>query len=164
MPISTTKDLFLYELGIMRDIEDAGRELLRFLALQVRNSDLAQILRTHQEDTDRHLRNIRSCLQALGVSPLETPSEIVGGIRRRFEAFVQLAPTPEMLDQFAIDTAIRYMRTCIAGYITLLDWAILMAETECVQYLHANLIEEQESTSRLERFSHEMGTRLLAPT
>lgn len=163
MAIRNTRELFLYELGVMRDAERAGERLLDFLARRVTNSDLVQILRKQQQDCQQQLSDIGSCLRAFGASPVETPSETVDGILRRFEGFIRLQPSPEMLDQFAVDTAIRFNHAAIAGYKTLLDWAILMGETECVRHLHTNLLRKQENASTLEWFSHELGVRLLAP-
>jgi ferritin-like metal-binding protein YciE len=163
MSIDTTRDLFFYELGMIRDMEEAGKGLLEFLALRARDSDLVQVLRTQQQDSQQLLANVGSCLQALGRSPVETQAECVAGIRQRFQGFINLQPSPEMLDQFAIDTAIRFAYICIAGYKTLIDWAVLMEESQCVKGLHANLIRKQESAARLERFSHEIGVRLLTP-
>lgn len=161
MPINTPRDLFLYELGIIRDSEHSGQRLLDLLAHRATHSDLVQILRTQQQDSEQ-LANINSCLRALGASPLETRAETVDGIYRRFEEFVALRPSPEMLDQFAVDTAMRFLYVGIAGYKALVDWAILMGETECVQYLYTNLVRKQDGASRLERFSHELGARLVA--
>lgn len=163
MAINTAHDLFLYELGIMRDAEKEGRRLLSLLEHQTRHSDLVQILQAQQQDSAQLLANINSCLEALGALPLNTPSEAVEGIVKRFEEFIRLQPAPEMLDQFAVDTAIRFAHVCIAGYKTLVDWAILMDKSRCVQGLYSNLIWKQESAGKLERFSHELGVRHLTP-
>lgn len=163
MSIKTTRELLFYELGLIRDAEDSGRRLFDFLALRVGDRDLVRIFRTYQEDSWRLLANVDSCLQALGGRPIQTPSQSVEGITERFEVFVRLQPSPAMLDQFAVDTAIRYSHVCVAGYKTLLDWAILMNESRCVQCLHDNLVRKQESAGKLEQFSHELGVRILAP-
>jgi ferritin-like metal-binding protein YciE len=161
--IDTPRVLFLYELGILRDVEDSGRRLLDFLAHQAKQSDLVQILRRQQQDTDQYLANINSCLKALGSSPTATRSEPVEGIYERFAQFLRLQPAPEMLDQFAVDTAIRFLYIGVSGSKTLLDWAILMKESECAQCLQANLVRKQQGASELERFSHDVGVRLLIP-
>ena len=163
MAINTTRDLFIYELGVLRDAENSSRRLLDFMVLEAKGSDVVQILQGVKQENEQHLANIKSCLDSLGYSPMETMSESVEGIYKRFQEFVGLQPAPEMLNQFAVDTAIRCLYVVIAEYKTLVDWAILMAESQCVQNLHANLVEKQETASKLERFSHEMGVRLLAP-
>lgn len=162
MAIKSTRDLFLYELAIMRDAEDDGRRLFDFLALRAGERDLVQLFRALEEDSGRLMANVNSCLQSLGTSPIQTRSQSTGGVIERFEAFIRLQPSADMLDQFAIDTAIRYSYVCLAGYKTLFDWAILMRENDCVQCLHDNLTLKQETASKLERFSHELGARVLA--
>lgn len=165
MPIQTTRELLFYEMGLMRDMEDGGRRLFDFLSLRANDGELVQIFRELQNEERQTLRtNLNSCLEALALTPIETPSQAIEGVLGRFEVFVQLQPSPEILDQFAIDTAIRYSYLCIASYGTLLDWAILMDESRCVKCLHENLIRKQETAGKLEQFSHELGTRILAPT
>lgn len=161
MAIDTAEDLFLYELGIMGAAENDSRRLLSLLEHRTRHSDLVKILQAQQQDSEQLLANIGSCLEALDALPLQTRSETVEGIIKRFEEFILLQPAPDMLDQFAIDTAIRFAHVCIAGYKTLVDWAILMDKSRCVQGLYSNLILKQESAGKLERFSHELGVRLL---
>lgn len=163
MAISNARELFLYELGVVRDAEEAGERLLDFLAHRVTNSDLVQILRKQQQDCQQQVSSIGSCLQAFGASPVETPSETVGGILRRFEGFLRLQPSRDILDQFAVETAIRFHDVAVSSYKTLLDWAILIRESECARHLHTNLLRKQENASTLEWFSHELGARLLAP-
>lgn len=163
MAINSTRDLFLFELGLARDAENSGRRLLDFMVLQAKNGDVVQVLREVKQDTDEHLANVNSCLEGIGYSPIEAVSETIEGIYKRFQEYIGLQPSPDMLDQFAVDTAIRFLYVCVAGYKTILDWAILMGDSQCAQTLHANLIKKQESASALERFSHDVGVRLLAP-
>lgn len=163
MPIDTTRDLFLYELGLARDAENGGRRLIGFMVLQAKGSDVVSILKECQQQNEEHLASVNSCLDALGYSPIDSVSESVEGIYQRFHEFTRLRPSPDMLDQFAVDTAIRFMYVGVAAYKTLLDWAILMAESRCSQTLHANLVGKQDSASKLELFSHEVGVRLLSP-
>ena len=39
---------------------------------------------------------------------------------------------------------------------------MLMGETTCIQLLETNLLQEEETAGKLERFTHEMGRRMLA--
>lgn len=163
MAIESTRDLFLYELAIMRDGEDDGRRLFDFLALRANDERLVQLFRTLQEEGGRLMKNINSCLQSLGATPIQTLSQSTAGVIERFEVFVRLQPSAGILDQFATDTAIRYAYVCLAGYKTLFDWAILLNESDCVRCLYDNILLKQETASRLEHFSHELGARILTP-
>ncbi|MFG3602638.1 DUF892 family protein [Micromonospora chersina] len=163
MAIDTTRDLFIYELGILGEMESSGLMMFNFLAHRVTADDLRQIVETEHRECKRREQNINSCAEAIGTSLLATRSSAVEGIYGRFEGFVRLDPSPNMLDQFAVDTMIRFLHITVAAHKTLVDWAIIMGENQCVQCLHTNLVEKQESLAKLERYGHELGTKLLAP-
>jgi ferritin-like metal-binding protein YciE len=162
MALDTSKDLFLYELAAMRDVERSGGLLLGMLVgKRVQNSELEQVLRAHEQDSKRQLENIDRCLQALGTSPLDTRSATVDGMHSGFEEFLRAQPSPEVQDLFAIDTAMRFVQLAIGSYKSLVNWGVLMGESRCTQSLLANLVEKEESAGKLERIGHEMGERLL---
>ncbi|RQW87582.1 DUF892 domain-containing protein [Micromonospora chalcea] len=162
MAINTTRDLFIYELGILGEMEISGRRVLDFLAHRV-SDDLGQIVRRKQQECVQWNHNINSCAKAFGTSPLSTRSDTVEGMYGRFESFVRTNPSVDLVDQFAVDTLIRFLYLTIAAHKTLFDWAIIMGEAQCVQYLHANLVQKQESAAEIERYGHELGVRLLTP-
>lgn len=162
MALETAQDLFIYELGILRDMEESGTRLLELMVHKASDDGLLQLLRTEQQDCGQREANINSCLETLGVTPVGTPSETVEGIYRRFEQVVAMRPAPPMVNLFAVDTAVRLQHIGIAAHKTLIDWVILIGENRCVQCLHANLVQKQESAARLERFSHDLGMRVLA--
>jgi ferritin-like metal-binding protein YciE len=163
MALDTSRDLFLYQLAVLRDAEREGGHLLGVLVgRRVQNSNLEQVLRAQEQDSIRQLANINACLQTLRVSPLETRSATVEGIRGGFEEFLRLEPSPEVQDLFAIDTAMRFMHFAIASYKTLVTWTVLAGESGCTQSLLANLVQKEESAGKLQRIGHELGERLLA--
>lgn len=163
MALETSKDLFLYEMAEVRDVERSGGLLLDMLiGKRVQNSDLDQALHAHAQDSKRQLENIDRCLQALGVSPLDARSATVEGMRGGFEEFLVAQPSPEVQDLFAIDTAMRFVQLAIASYKSLVNWAVLMGESRCTQSLLANLVEKEESAGKLERIGHQMGGLLVA--
>ncbi|GAA2708891.1 DUF892 family protein [Micromonospora olivasterospora] len=162
MAINTTRDLFIYELGILGEMEISGRRILDFLAHRV-SGDLRQIVRRKQQECVQWNHNINSCAKAFGTSLLSTRSDTVEGMYGRFETFVRTNPSADMADQFAVDTLIRFLYLTIAAHKTLFDWAVLMSEGQCVQHLHTNLVQKQESVAEIERYGHELGVRLLAP-
>ena len=161
MALDTVHDLFIYELGILRDMEASGARLLDFMAHKAGDPDLVRMLRAEQQDCTRREENISSCLETLGVTPVATPSETVQGIHARFEQMVAMRPAPPMVDIFAVDTAVRFQYVGVAAHRTLLDWVILKGEARCAQCLHANMLQKQESAARFEGLSHELGIRML---
>lgn len=163
MAIDTTHDLFIYELGLAGEFEASGLRTLNFLAHRVSDGDLRRIVRDEQQECVRQGENIKSCMEALGAFSLAVSPTTVDGMYGRFEAFVRTNPAPDILDQFGADTLIRFLYLGIAVHKTLIDWAILMNENQCVGCLHENLVQKKESVAKIERYSHELGVRLLVP-
>lgn len=162
MACTTREDLFVYQLGIARDAESSGHHLLEWLSLKVDNDDLVNLLRSRAEDCVQALGNIDGCLQTLGASPLQTPSETVEGIRKRFEVFSSQRCSPPVVNEFALDTAIHYMNFGIGSYRGLLDVAVLLHRGQCAQSLQTNLVHKEEGVTRLERARHEVIGNLAA--
>ncbi|MFI2646078.1 DUF892 family protein [Micromonospora fulviviridis] len=163
MAIETTRDLFIYELGVLAEMETSGLRMLDFLAHRVNDNDLRQIIRNEQQDCARWEENINACAEAIGTALAPTRSQIVDGIYGRFEAFVRTNPSSNMIDQFAVDTLIQFSYLTIAAHKTVFDWAVRMGEDQCVQCLYTNLVQKQEDVAKIERYGHELGVRLLAP-
>jgi ferritin-like metal-binding protein YciE len=161
MAVNNPRELLVYRLSLMRDVQRSGVLLLRLLAgRRPQNSDLEQLLRAEELDSERQAENINSCLQALNARPIETRSATVEGMRTGYEEFLRLGPAPEMQDLFAIDTGIRYAYLAIASYRSLIDSMALMGESRCTASLLANLRQKEESAGRLERIGYEMGEGL----
>jgi ferritin-like metal-binding protein YciE len=162
MALDTPRGLFLYELGGMRDAENAGGSLLGLLiGSRVRNSDLEQLLHEQAGESQRQLKNIDSCFQVLGGSSIQTRSTTVEGMRSGFQEFIATRPSPEVQDLFALDAAARFAHLAIAAYKILVDWAVLLDESQCAQMLQANLGQKQEGAGKLERIGHRMSEQLL---
>ncbi|HEX5594492.1 MAG TPA: DUF892 family protein [Micromonosporaceae bacterium] len=164
MALDTPRNLFLHELGKMRDAERTGSQLLGWLSTKVRNENLAQILRTEKNESDQQRANIDACLRELGGAPLATTSDIVEGIRIGFEQVANLQPSPEVVDLFALITAMKFMHFSIGTYVVLVSWAELTGQPKCRQSLQSNLTCKGEGAGRLERVGPELRQKLLVTT
>jgi ferritin-like metal-binding protein YciE len=162
MAVRSPEELFLYELSAMYDAERSGGQLLGWLGGQVRHSDLTQLLRTQEQESQQQLRNLDSCFQSRGFRPLDISSTTAEGLRNGVEVFVAVKPSPETLELFTLDTAMRLAHFGIASYKRLVDRALLMGDSHCTQMLQTNLIQKEESAGKLDRVGHEMGQRFLA--
>jgi ferritin-like metal-binding protein YciE len=163
MAMNTPRDLFVFELGLIRDAESAGGTLFDLLiAGRIKDSDLERLLHEQAAKSKEQLRNIGWCFQALGSSPVGARSLSVEGIRSGFQEFLRTRPSPQVQELFALDAARRFLHLTIAGYTSLVDWAALLNESQCAQELMANLAQKQEGLGKLERLGHQMSQRLLA--
>lgn len=163
MGLDTAEGLFFYEMGVLRDAEKAGGQMLGWIAGHVQHSELKRTLCEEEKASGRQSENILLCMRALGAAPLETPSTTIEGIRKRLEQFIALRPAPDVLDLFALGTAIRFMHFAITSYQSLVDWTSVMGETECVRYLQTNLAQKEQGVEALERISHQLSREVLTP-
>ncbi|WP_213452377.1 DUF892 family protein [Rhizomonospora bruguierae] len=162
MPVDNDKDLFVYELGILRDIETSSIRMLDLVSQRVSREDLGEVIRSEQRQCTCRQDRLDSCLQSLEAPSMQAPSETVDAVYLRFKRFVAGGATHEMVDQFAVDTLVRLLYLGIAALRPLIGWTVLSGQHECSRTLHSNLVEKQESAARLERLAFELRMRRLA--
>lgn len=162
MAISTPRDVFIHELGAIRDGERTGGPLLGWLGRQVQNGELSAALRAMEEECHQHLNIVRDCMNQISAAPLDTPSTIVEGIRTGYEQFVQLQPTPLALDIFALLAALRFAHYGIASYKGTVLLSEVLCEQVCLGKLQAILRQKTESAKRLEEIGRQAAAELRA--
>jgi ferritin-like metal-binding protein YciE len=160
--LNSPEGLFLYEVSGMYDGEQRIAQMLSEVAGQVQDENLAQMLRTHEQETRRQITNLERCFEALDAEPQQVTCAAIEGIRTEYEEVVAQQPSPDVLTMFVLGSAMKVEHYEIATYRGLVDKAMLMGETECAQILQTNLVEEEETAGKLERLSHEMSQRMLA--
>lgn len=106
--------------------------------------------------------NVGTCLDAVGLTPLQTPSLAEQGLRQRFEAFTRMQPSPEVLDLFALGVAVRSKHSSIIDYQELVKLAELLGESRCAEPLRANLATKRDNVARLEQCAAELRDRVFA--
>ncbi|MDA8369092.1 MAG: DUF892 family protein [Nocardiopsaceae bacterium] len=163
MAFNSPKDLFVHELSMMYDGEKKIAQMLDEIAGQVENQTLIQMLQTHKEETQHQAKNLEQCFQRIGESPRQVPCGVVKTIHNEFKEFVKQNPSSDVLTMFAISGATKTEHFEIATYRGLVCKAMLMGDAECTSLLEANLLQEEETASKLERFAHELGQQMLAP-
>lgn len=147
--------IFHFQLGAMRDAEKTGGFLMRALADRVSDSGLSATLHRQADDTDHGIVNIEACLNDLGIAPLTLRSEVVEGMRRRFEAVVARRPTPAAMDFFAITTALQYLYYAAGTYQELTDWSEIMDRPACRERLAENMSVKRHALEHLQRLSRQ---------
>ena len=157
------RDLLVYELGIARDAERTGRIMITRIRDQIRNKDLIEMLRCVERESEQHLAHIGECFDALGTTPLETPSETVNGMSARFETFARLEPTCELFELFGLSTVRVFLSFGITIAKGLLIWAELLGETRCAGCIRESLMRKEQTLSNLERVGRELSERIIAP-
>ncbi|MDD6791603.1 MAG: DUF892 family protein [Thermobifida fusca] len=146
MKLETPRDLFVHEMSAMRTGEAV----------------IADMLRHHQQETQQQIANLEQCFRAIGATPQRVPCAAIEALRQEFREFAGMNPSPQVLTMFALGGALKVEHYEIAAYRGLVGKAMLMGETTCIQLLETNLLQEEETAGKLERFTHEMGRRMLA--
>jgi ferritin-like metal-binding protein YciE len=162
MPINGPRPLFVYLLGIATDAERASASLYDFLSKRVRDEQFAALLRELEQSDRKHLAKIGVCLDAVGLKPLQTPSPVAEGLRKRFDTFVSAQPVPEVVDLFAYGTVVRSERFGIANYEELCDVARLIHEPKCEETLCTIITTKRNNLDKVERIRPRLNERLMA--
>jgi ferritin-like metal-binding protein YciE len=162
MMLSNPADLFLYELSAAYDAEAKGGQFFGEVGGQIQDPDLAGFLRAQEQQSRWKMQNLDVCFMALDAQRENIACAAVEGMRAEFQAFLGRQPSAEVLQLYALDSAMELAHTGIASYRGLVDKAVLMEETQCAQILQTNLVRMEENASTLERIGHEMSQRILA--
>ncbi|MEY9212506.1 ferritin-like domain-containing protein [Thermobifida halotolerans] len=164
MRLENPRDLFVYNLSSIYTGEKKIVEMLDEVSGKVNDSTLSQMLRHHREETQQQIQNLDQCFQAIGESPQQVPCPVVDAIHQEFRQFADMNPSPQVLTMFALAGADKTEHFEIAAYRGLVNKAMLMGETTCIQLLETNLLQEEETAGKLERFANELGRKALAAT
>ncbi|MBV2363998.1 ferritin-like domain-containing protein [Streptomonospora nanhaiensis] len=163
MRLKEPKDLFLFELSAIYTGEKAIAEMLKDVAGDVDNDNLAKMLKAHQRETKDQAKMLESCFQHLGESPMDVPCGVIDALRAEYREFVSQKPSPQVLTMFALGGALKVEHFEIATYRGLVDKAMMMGDTELAQNLKTILNQEEETAGKLERFANELDHKVLVP-
>ncbi|GAA3982943.1 ferritin-like domain-containing protein [Thermobifida alba] len=162
MKLENPRDLFIHEMSSMYTGEKKIAEMLDEVSGKVDDDKLMQMLREHKQETQQQIKNLEQCFQAIGESPQDVPCAVVDAIHQEFRQFAGMNPSPQVLTMFALAGADKIEHFEIAAYRGLVNKAMLMGETTCMQLLETNLLQEEETAGKLERYANEMGRKALA--
>ena len=157
MAIQSPRDLFLYGLCAMYDVERKLDQMLPILAQESLDAQAREAFTQHEQETRQHISNLEQCFQILGSQPMIVESNMVAGLRRDHDAFLQQQPPAQALTMF--DLYAGYQSECleIAGYHNLIDAANSIGLSQCVPLLQQNLQQEIAASQKLAALAHQLG-------
>src|SRR2546423_5642752 len=157
MAIQSPRDLFLYGLCAMYDVERKLDQMLPILAQESLDAQAREAFTEHEQETRQHISNLEQCFQILGSQPMIVESNMVAGLRRDHDAFLQQQPPAQALTMF--DLYAGYQSECleIAGYHNLIDAANSIGLSQCVPLLQQNLQQEIAASQKLAALAHQLG-------
>ncbi|MGH2497617.1 MAG: DUF892 family protein [Ktedonobacteraceae bacterium] len=155
MAIQNPRDLFLYDLRAMYDVEQKLAQMLPILAQESMDNAAREAFLTHEQETRQHIRNLEQCFQMMGSQPATLESNTVAGLTKDHDAFLQQQPPVQALVLFDLHAA--YQSECleIAAYHNLIDTASSLGLQECVQLFQQNLQQEVSASQKLATIAHQ---------
>ncbi|HEU0002597.1 MAG TPA: DUF892 family protein [Ktedonobacteraceae bacterium] len=155
MAIQNPRDLFLYDLRAMYDVEQKLAQMLPVLAQESMDNAAREAFLTHEQETRQHIRNLEQCFQMMGSQPATLESNAVAGLTKDHEVFLQQQPPVQALVLFDLHAA--YQSECleIAAYHNLIDTASILGLQGCVQLFQQNLQQEVSASQKLATIAHQ---------
>jgi len=160
--MNSGRELFEHEL---RDIFDAENKLLGALenmSGKVSNEQLSQSFAQHRDVTERQVERLEQVFKAVDRTPRREPCKGINGLIEEFSSFVQDKPSPDVLNVFAANAAIKIEHYEICAYKSLIRLADQLGLTEAAELFEQNLKEEQETAQELDAFAEKIGHELPA--
>src|SRR5690242_17732315 len=149
MAIQNPRDLFLYDLRAMYDLEQQMAQMLPLLAQECMDNEAREAFVTHEAETRQHITNLEQCFQILGSQPAMLENNAAAGLAKDHDNFLQQQPPPQALILF--DVRAGYLNECleIAAYRNLIDAASGLGLSDCVLLMQQNLQQEINAAQKL---------------
>jgi ferritin-like metal-binding protein YciE len=138
------RELFLHELG---DILYAERTLVKALpklAQEATDSTLAEAIKHHLAETEKHVGNVEKVFELVGETAKAEKCPGIDGIKKEHDEFVSKEqPSSDVLDMFLTGAAARTEHYEIAAYTGLITMAKALGEKDAAGLLSENLTQEK---------------------
>src|SRR5438477_12806974 len=147
----------MYDLCAMYDIDPKMVRILPVLAQECLDHQARQTFMLHEQEPQRHIRNLEQCVQMLGSQPMGIENHTAAGLQQDHDSFLQQKPPVEAVSMFVIHCG--YQSECleIAAYHDLIDKANSLGLQDCVQLLQLNLQQEVNASTTLAAIAHQLG-------
>ncbi len=150
MPIKTTQEKFIHELGDILDAENRFLKGQQEMLEQVTDETLKSGLQTHIGETEQQIKNLEQVFSAIGEEPKTEKCDAAQGLVSEAKKSVSEAGTPELRDCLIGSSAAKNEHYEIASYRGLIEGARLMGQDQVVTLLQQNLQQEEKTAQLLE--------------
>ena len=155
MKLETLDDLFGH---LLQDLYSAEKQITRALpklAKAVEDSDLAEALETHLEETKGHVDRLETIFEELDKSPGRKKCVGMEGLLEEGSELIEEEPDPMVLDAGLISAAQRVEHYEIAAYGTAVEWARTLGYDKAEELLQQTLEEESAANEKLTMLAEE---------
>ena len=155
MAIENPRDLFLYDLRSMYDLEQKMVELLPVLAQECMDNAAREAFVTHEAETRQHVLNLEQCFQILGGQPATQENNAAAGLKKDHDDFLQQQqPPPQAVILYDVRAGYLAESLEIAAYRNLIDAANWLGLSDCVLLMQQNLQQEMNAAQKLSDIAH----------
>ncbi|HYG76161.1 MAG TPA: DUF892 family protein [Planctomycetota bacterium] len=159
MSMESAHEMFIHELGDVRDAEMKLVSQLQKMAKKVSDETLRQLFEQHREETEGQIERLEQIYEELEEKPKRQPCKGMSGLIDEFQTFVkEEKPEDELLDVYACSAAIKVEHYEISSYESLISMAHKLGLEEAAKLLEQTLEEEKNTLQKLQ----EAGQELLA--
>ena len=154
--MQTEHELFLHGL---KDMLDAERQLVEALGKQAEESnrpELRKAFESHREQTQNQAERLEQVFESLEEQAETEECAGIRGLIQEHDNFQEEDPSPDILDIFNTEAALKVERYEITSYEGLVRLAQEMGHRKAVQLLKQNLKEEQQTERKMEAFSKKL--------
>jgi ferritin-like metal-binding protein YciE len=151
VPIKTTREMYLHELG---DIYDAEQQFLKGQEEMLRNATDQKLktgIQQHITESEQHVKNIEQVFELLGEKPKAEKCPAAAGIVTEAKQGMKEAGTDAIRDCMIGESAEKAEHYEIVSYHGLIEGAQLMGQREIVTLLQQNLEQEEKTAKKLEQ-------------
>ncbi len=150
MPIKTTQEKFIHELGDILDAENRFLKGQQEMLEQATDETLKSGLQTHIGETEQQIKNLEQVFSAIGEKPTTEKCDAAQGLVSEAKKSISEAGTPELRDCLIGSSAAKNEHYEIASYRGLIEGARLMGQDQVVTLLQQNLQQEEKTAQLLE--------------
>ena len=154
--MQTAHELMLHG---MKDMLDAERQLIEALGKQAEESsrpELQKAFEAHRVQTEKQAQRLEQAFEQLGEQAEEAECKGIRGLIEEHDSFQEEDPSPDILDIFNTEAALKVERYEITSYEGLIRLAQQMGHRKVVQLLNQNLKEEQQTAKKMEAFGKKL--------
>jgi ferritin-like metal-binding protein YciE len=152
--MTSPQDLFVHELEDVYYAEQQLTKVLPKLAQEVSDSEFAEALEHHLDETKNHVVNLERVFQELGIPAKGEKCPGIDGIKEEHDTFLEENdPSDALLDLFVTGAATRTEHYEIAAYTGLVGMAESMGATKAAELLQKNLKQEEAALKKVETIS-----------
>lgn len=153
--IDDPHQLHLHQLGAALKMERTILDMLEELEEKARIPELADALREHRAQTERHVKNVELAFEALGEEPDDSSSPAIDGLKAEGKANLKLVEE-RLNDHVIVSAAGETEHHEIAVYEELITQAEVLDEQDVVALLRENLEDEQAMLKRTQALSRQL--------